>query len=470
MTSGHPHRWLIAALVTAVAIAATAVELIVSDRVDSQREDRIAAAHRKIDAALRERILLLSGIADMIDVNSDVAPSEIERFARTRSRLDPALVSVQWLRPSRGDDPTGQGEALHSPVIVPAQGSRNDPLARADTRRVARGAIGAASQDHIATSPPIDLSGGNPAIYIAVPVDVDDRDAEARSGSLIVGLVDTQVLARNAIGDGPATSVSDVSGELAAVGGEQRVPVTTTTEVHGREWTISVEGGIRTSLERALPWLILLAGLLFTTIVAALLGRAIRRRDEALAAARERAAELEQRSREDELTGAFNRRYFGERLARELSRGGEGVAVLLIDLDEFKQVNDEHGHLAGDAALRVTATRLAETLRGSECFARWGGEEFAVLVPRIGHGDAVALGERLREAVSSRPIDVGAVELTLTASVGVALTADGLRTPDELVGAADRALYAAKDAGRDAVRAWRPEPVDAPAPTGSPLP
>ena len=153
------------------------------------------------------------------------------------------------------------------------------------------------------------------------------------------------------------------------------------------------------------------------------------------------------------MTGIFNRRHFGEVLARELSEPEGGIpAVLLLDLDHFKRVNDEHGHLMGDAVLQTVADRIASVLRADDCLARWGGEEFAVLAPDIDRAGVLALAERAREALPEEPIRVGDVSIDLTLSVGAALAEDGNRTPDALVHAADQAMYDAKDAGRNCVR------------------
>ena len=129
-------------------------------------------------------------------------------------------------------------------------------------------------------------------------------------------------------------------------------------------------------------------------------------------------------------------------------------AVLLLDLDHFKHVNDEHGHLMGDAVLQTVTDRIASVLRSEDCLARWGGEEFAVLAPDIDREGVLALGERAREALAEMPVRVGDGSIDLTLSVGAALAGDERRTPDALVEAADQALYEAKNAGRNRVRIW----------------
>jgi diguanylate cyclase (GGDEF)-like protein/PAS domain S-box-containing protein len=166
-------------------------------------------------------------------------------------------------------------------------------------------------------------------------------------------------------------------------------------------------------------------------------------------------AEAERRSRVDALTGIYNRRHFSEVLAHELTRAKPGAppAVLLLDLDHFKAINDEHGHLVGDAVLREAAQRLVPVLRSSDCLARWGGEEFAILAPAVDGASLEALAERARRAMVHHPIEVSGLEITLTASVGAA---SGPTSPDGLIAAADAALYDAKRAGRNTVRVHRP--------------
>jgi diguanylate cyclase (GGDEF)-like protein/PAS domain S-box-containing protein len=172
-----------------------------------------------------------------------------------------------------------------------------------------------------------------------------------------------------------------------------------------------------------------------------------------LAAARD---EADRRSRIDALTGIFNRGHFTEALTAELDRAARAnarVGLLIADIDHFKRVNDTHGHLAGDRVLAEIAERLATAVRRYDTLARFGGEEFVVLVPDVQDMQSlVATGEQLREAVRALPFRVDRHELAITVSIGVALTHPGA-TPDSLIGAADVALYAAKDAGRDCVRA-----------------
>lgn len=163
----------------------------------------------------------------------------------------------------------------------------------------------------------------------------------------------------------------------------------------------------------------------------------------------------------DFLTGWHNRRYLNARLKEELARAqrqGTNLTCLVIDLDRFKQINDQHGHLAGDAALREAAVRVNAHIRGSDAAARFGGDEFVVLAPGISAAQAAALAERIREAVCSVPLEVvPGVKLTLTVSIGVAgITlardeTDLKEAAERLLTDADAALYRAKQAGRNRV-------------------
>lgn len=156
----------------------------------------------------------------------------------------------------------------------------------------------------------------------------------------------------------------------------------------------------------------------------------------------------------DPLTGLWNRRLLSRRLQEELARAlrhRTPLAFLLVDLDQLKQVNDRAGHHAGDEALRHVADAIRRSCRRSDVPARYGGDEFAVLAPSTLSSDAVALAERIRLAVRETPFDTDA----LSVSIGVAdlsdLEAPSYELPNELCQAADRALYLAKQRGRDRV-------------------
>jgi diguanylate cyclase (GGDEF)-like protein len=169
--------------------------------------------------------------------------------------------------------------------------------------------------------------------------------------------------------------------------------------------------------------------------------------------------QLRHLSETDHLTGAHNRRYVMERLraaAEALHAGAAGpFALALIDVDNFKQVNDHHGHLAGDEVLRRLASACRERLRPGDTFARFGGEEFALLMPSTPLEEAAALLERLREQVAALAIDWPEGRLAVTVSIGVASPL--LAAPDAgaqmqaMLRRADEALYRAKREGKNRV-------------------
>jgi two-component system, cell cycle response regulator len=154
----------------------------------------------------------------------------------------------------------------------------------------------------------------------------------------------------------------------------------------------------------------------------------------------------------DDLTGLANRRHGGRQLEREVAlcvRHGRLLALLRVDVDHFKPINDSLGHEAGDQVLVEVARRLEGAVRGGDELARWGGDEFVAILPGTDKAGALRAAERLRAAVSESPIPVAGQELPVTISVGWAHWAGD--TPDDLLARADRALYRAKDAGRDTV-------------------
>lgn len=151
----------------------------------------------------------------------------------------------------------------------------------------------------------------------------------------------------------------------------------------------------------------------------------------------------------DTLTGLPNRRTFEETLGRDLARTtrtGLPLSLLVLDVDHFKAINDRHGHLAGDTVLVKVAKRLAEEVRQADLVARWGGEEFTIVLPEVGLAEAMETADRLRTAVADLRDPVA-----ITCSIGVATFGVHGERAEALVEAADRALYAAKRTGRNRV-------------------
>jgi diguanylate cyclase (GGDEF)-like protein len=216
-----------------------------------------------------------------------------------------------------------------------------------------------------------------------------------------------------------------------------------------RTWLLAVEdpGGPDVSLPLVLGVMgILLAALLGSLIFAW-------RRNE-------RMQELERQAGQDALTGLNNRRRFEEDLRGAMARSrrdGTTGALLMLDLDDFKRVNDSRGHPAGDRLIKEVAAVLRGRTRKSDALARLGGDEFAVILPRCSREEAILAGEAIAAAVRERRSDGAA---TVTASVGIAMFGEDPRTSlSSVISEADAAMYAAKDAGRDGIRFFDPAAV-----------
>ncbi|HWW85395.1 MAG TPA: GGDEF domain-containing protein [Vicinamibacterales bacterium] len=179
----------------------------------------------------------------------------------------------------------------------------------------------------------------------------------------------------------------------------------------------------------------------------------------ALALARERAhAQAEsyaQAAAIDPVSGLFNRRYFHARLDEELQRAQRhslSVGLLMIDVDDFKAINDTFGHLVGDAVIRDVADVLRRSVRVFDICTRYGGEEFAVVMPGSGPEDVARVAERIRERIEAyRSADSDLSALRTTVSVGLAVSAAETSSRD-LIAAADQALYHAKQSGKNQVK------------------
>ena len=159
----------------------------------------------------------------------------------------------------------------------------------------------------------------------------------------------------------------------------------------------------------------------------------------------------------DGLTQICNKRKFEDEAVREVARArryDRPLSLLLFDVDRFKSINDERGHLCGDFVLKEVVRMVSDFFRKEQVFARVGGDEFAVLTPEAKLEGAKTLGERLRSRVANHEFDYGGATFHVTCSFGIAELGPEMKSPEELYEAADRALYAAKRGGRDKVEAF----------------
>jgi diguanylate cyclase (GGDEF)-like protein len=166
----------------------------------------------------------------------------------------------------------------------------------------------------------------------------------------------------------------------------------------------------------------------------------------------------------DPLTGFFNHRYLHQRMAEEVVRAvrtRRPLSMIMLDLDDFKLVNDTFGHTFGDQVLVHVAELIRASLRGSDVAARYGGDEFAVILPETDAAEAVIVAERILDAIAQQPCPAGRREIPIAASIGIATHPQDARTAAELVAAADQGLYGAKSAGGNVVHSGARRPAGA---------
>lgn len=306
-------------------------------------------------------------------------------------------------------------------------------------------------------TPPVRLLIGGVGINVYRPVYRDGaptRTVEQRRAALVgfaAGAFRVKDLAAAAISSVPdevevqiRVAPNDVIGAPGVLEDAARAPI----HIADRTWLLIVRDPNRP--EALLPILLAVVGI----ALAALLGVLI-----VLWSRNERIQELKRQASQDELTGLKNRRRFEEELRAAMARSrrdGTTGAVLMLDLDNFKQVNDSLGHQAGDRMIEEIAEVLRRRSRTSDVLARLGGDEFALVLPRSDEARARAAAEAIAEAVRKHRPEHEGLE-PITASIGVAMFGDDPRTSLEtVVSEADTAMYAAKDSGRDGVRVFDP--------------
>jgi diguanylate cyclase (GGDEF)-like protein len=315
-------------------------------------------------------------------------------------------------------------------------------------------------------TPPVRLIIGGLGINVYRPVYRDRAPTETvaqRRAALIgfaAGAFRLTDLARAAVSTVPeAVEVQLRVDEDSVIGDEGQLEDAARAPIHiaDRTWLLVVRDPNRPDV--SLP--VLLAGVGIS--LAALLGALI-----LVSSRKERMQRLERDAYQDSLTGLKNRRSFEHDLRATMARGrreGTTGALLMIDLDDFKNVNDSFGHPAGDSLIAEVAEVLRKRTRESDVLARLGGDEFAIVLPRCSEAEARIAAEAIAEAVRDHEPMAGD---PVTASVGVAMFGDDPRMSLELiVSEADTAMYAAKDAGRDGVRVFDPLAVSDDAPESS---
>jgi diguanylate cyclase (GGDEF)-like protein len=227
--------------------------------------------------------------------------------------------------------------------------------------------------------------------------------------------------------------------------------------VAGHTWTLTVatQNEFETRFGRNIALIIAVTGIGLSLSMALLAWFMINGRDRALRLAAEMTEELRQMAQHDALTGLPNRALFSDRVQNALAyarRHGTRFAIIFLDLDKFKPINDNYGHSVGDQLLQQAAKRLQESIRASDTVGRIGGDEFVLLVGELAEPDvALALAEKIRQALR-HPYRIDDHELTISCSLGVAIYPDHGTNELELTKGADEAMYRAKETGRDSVQ------------------
>lgn len=321
---------------------------------------------------------------------------------------------------------------------------------------------------------------GAPIVAFAVPFDTPSG-RRVYSGAQDIGATAAGDYLRSSVSlprtrlfllDAKGTVIASKGGATASAPPESIARGRTAdVELGGEKWRLAVSpiGGtswraviavphsvLFASVSGAATWLawVLMAGYILVSLLAMALLRRVSQSRRHLAALN---SHLEFTMRIDPLTGVTNRRGLEEQLARAVSsahRHRHPLSLLILDVDRFKSVNDEHGHAAGDRVLEQLAAVINRVLRTEDVVGRWGGEEFLAILPETGPTDALALAERLRATVeSTRVVLPGGRRLGITVSIGVDTSIDA--DIGDRLARADSALYAAKDAGRNRVLSAR---------------
>ncbi|MDD3089796.1 MAG: GGDEF domain-containing protein, partial [Candidatus Omnitrophica bacterium] len=156
----------------------------------------------------------------------------------------------------------------------------------------------------------------------------------------------------------------------------------------------------------------------------------------------------------DSLTGLYVHRYFMERMDAEVKRAmrsGSSLALIMLDIDDFKRFNDDHGHMAGDVVLRIMGQKLISRVSAGDVVGRYGGEEFSFLALNSSREDAIKLAEAIREDIMSSAVTLRREKHSVTVSIGIAMFPEDAKLREELIWEADKRLYKAKSEGKNRV-------------------
>jgi diguanylate cyclase (GGDEF)-like protein len=467
MTRSQVRNGLIAAVALPTAITLLILAAIVAGvlQVSTSRTDALAIARQNH----RARIAIEQGL-NAITVNQEASTYWDDAVIRTRQRpLDLEWVDNNlgvWFHTYYHIDDAYVLDEHDRPIYAMQNGRRTAPQSFAriagpalelSTRlrrnlRVSRLLPDGAAAKTIGAAD-IEMIGGRPAFISIKPILSETGEIQQPAGSeylhVAVEYLDgafLDSLARSYAIDAPRFSgTRPIDGSVALRSRDYRV-------VGYISWEPFRPG--RQVAQQMAP--VLLISLLGVGALFSLLLLRIRRSRIELEASREEAERL---AFHDGLTGLPNRALFEDRLQLALTRRDVRIAVLFLDLDHFKAINDTFGHHAGDALIRDFAGRLAQATRQGDTVARLGGDEFAILIEGAQVADVKALAERIVADICA-PFAIGGAQAYVGVSIGIALSPESATDPLELVRKADIALYSAKESGRSTYRLFSPEMDD----------
>jgi diguanylate cyclase (GGDEF)-like protein len=497
---------------TAVSFAAHAVAQDGEDRYAQQLMDRYASEIvEAIGDRIAVYGATLTDLAYAVGAQPDLSSDTFARISAGFDDVRlPSITSVGYVVPATTAEVAGvqrlwRTRGVPGLTLVPTAGPEHEFVIfqkAFDGRRQTAGAdLGAGQTDAtvlrtaqqskvLAISPayPADGATAGAAVTMAAPVfsGLGSTAPDQFSGWVVMTLRGQDLLSATLIGRGHGAVQTDVTDPAA--GGAVLADATPDARLEGsvlvridyvtvgqRSWQVTMwpTSRLLASADRGLSLLTLVSGVAMSVLLAALLGilassrnRALDQVERATAALRDdidrrAAVEAQLREREDQLrrlafrdplTGLANRMLFYDRLGHALhthARQKKMIAVLFIDLDGFKLINDQLGHHAGDVVLQAVAERLRTGLRAGDTVARFGGDEFAIILESLATEEDARIAATRVIAEVQQPIDVDGVPAGVSASVGIAVNSDENAGPDDMIRLADAAMYSAKKAGKN---------------------